>query len=198
MKNLPFQAWLAHENRNAHALLDIEDIFVLAAVRGFFFFLGVPMEVEDVNPVKGLHQALAHAAKGRVIQKGMVGDDANHAFFHLVHLPLGKAYELDVIVLEPFGIFFAQGLAVNLLVRVYQAGNPFALVQRMAFIGRIAGDYQNRFILDILRQFHLFGERRKKKVELGFNGLQGVGQVDLQALLGLHVEAFIKEILGQL
>ena len=95
------------EQADGHALLDIKHVLVGRAVGGGFLFLGVAVQVENVDFVKRRQQALAHTAKGGVVQVGVVGNHRHHALAVLGHLPLGKAQELDVVVLQPLGISFA-------------------------------------------------------------------------------------------
>ena len=40
----------------------------------------------------------------------MVGDDPDNAFLNRIHLELGEADELDVVVVEPFRIALAKRL----------------------------------------------------------------------------------------
>ena len=64
------------EDTDGYTLLDIEYILILVAVRGNLFFLGIAVQVEDVNIGESFHQRPAHTAEGRVIQIGMVSDKA--------------------------------------------------------------------------------------------------------------------------
>src|ERR1039457_1124630 len=98
---------------DCHALLDVENILVrIAGVRIGFLFLGVAMQVEDINLIKSLHEILPHAAKGRIIQVAMIGDEGQHALSGLVNAPLRPAEKFYVIILQPFGIPFTERLAI--------------------------------------------------------------------------------------
>ena len=124
------------------------------------------MQVEEVDFVKGLEQALAHAAERGVIQVAMIGDHRHDAAPGLVNLPLGKAQELDVIILKP-EFFLPERLAVHGVVtlRAVQVGfeqflRPVVLIGRDARIGRVAQDDQNRLVLlDFGGVMALLGER---------------------------------------
>ena len=88
----------------------------------------------------------------------MICDKAQDSFATLLDLPLGKANELDVIILKPLGVFLAERLAIDLLVIFYKltdesqetAANGFVFeldfldfprsVCGVAGIGRIAKD----------------------------------------------------------
>ena len=67
-----------------------------------------------------MHQALAHAAKGGVVQIAVIGDHAHHPAPGLFDLPLGEAQELHIVILQPLRVSFAQRLAIHLLVIVDQ------------------------------------------------------------------------------
>ena len=44
-----------NKNTNAHTLLDIKHIFIFTAIRRGFFFLGIAMQVVDINIGKRAH-----------------------------------------------------------------------------------------------------------------------------------------------
>ncbi|HPL69495.1 MAG TPA: hypothetical protein PLR56_04840, partial [Brevefilum sp.] len=93
----------------------------------------------------------------------MVGDHRHDALAGFVDLPLGKAQELDVIILQPFWIFLTQRFAVHRVIALravnigfQQLLRPCILVRRNAGIGRVAHDHQDRLALYLARQpaFH--------------------------------------------
>ena len=86
------------------SLLDVKDVFVFAAIRIGLFLIGIAMQIEHIDFVKGMHQALTHATEGGIIQIPMIGDHAYNALARLVYLPLGKTKELYIIVLQPFWV----------------------------------------------------------------------------------------------
>ena len=107
-----FLVALLHEKSNGHPLANVEYILVRCAVRAALFFEGIAVQVKDIDGVKGLHQALAHAAECGVVEIAVVGDHSHHAASVLFYLPLGKAQELYVIILKTFGIFGSSGICV--------------------------------------------------------------------------------------
>ena len=62
-----------------------------AAVGRRLLLLAVAVQVEDVDVVEGLHQALAHAAEGRVVQVAVVGDEGQDAVAGLLDAPLRRS-----------------------------------------------------------------------------------------------------------
>lgn len=52
------------KNIDAHALHDVEHVLVLAAVRAGLLLAGVAVQVQYVDLVEGVHEALAHLAVG--------------------------------------------------------------------------------------------------------------------------------------
>jgi len=93
-----------HEKGNRYPLADIEHILVGSAVGAGLLLQGIAVQVEDVNGVKGLHQALAHASKGGIVQIAVIRNHPHDAASGLFDLPLGKAQELDIIVLKAFRV----------------------------------------------------------------------------------------------
>ena len=156
------------------------------------------MQVEHVQLIEGLHQRLSHAPKRGVVQKGMVGDDAHHAFLHLFHLLLGEADELDVVVLQPLEVSFTQRLAVHGLIGVDLLRDPGAGVLGVAGVGRVAGNDQDGTVLDVLRGFDFPRQGGQEPVGLRRDGFQGVRQVDAQPLVGLHRVTPVVQELRQL
>ena len=108
------------EKSDCHALTDVEDVFIWAAVRSRLFFQRIAVQVEDIDVVESVHQALAHAAKGGVVEVAVVGDHTDDAPPGLLNFPLGKTEEFDVVVLKPFRIFLTQRLAIYLFVSADQ------------------------------------------------------------------------------
>ena len=53
----------------------------------------------------------------------------------------------------------------------------------MAGIGRIAGNDQNRLLLDLLRRLDLGADGRKQKIRLRLDRFQRVGQKNLKTLV---------------
>ena len=143
------------EQADGDALLDVEHVVVLAAVGCAFLLLGVAVQVKHVNLVKRLHQAVAHTAKGRVVQPAVVGDEAEHALPGALDPPLGKADEFDVVVAQPFSLRRFLQLWEAAFVVVDQFGNPGALVGGMPGIRRVAEHHHHR-----LRALHVIGAGR--------------------------------------
>lgn len=44
------------EERDCNALLNVEDILIVAAIRGLFLLLGAAVQIKDVNLIECLHQ----------------------------------------------------------------------------------------------------------------------------------------------
>ena len=101
------------EQPDRHPLLDVEHVLIFAAVRGALLLLGVAVQVEQEYTREGIDQTFAHAAKGRVVQVAVVGDKANHAVAGAVDRPLREAEKFYVVVIQPLGVAFLQGLAVD-------------------------------------------------------------------------------------
>src|ERR1017187_5638714 len=136
-----------YKDANSHALLDVENILVrLAAAGNGLLFLGIAVQVEDINLVKGLHEILPHAAKGRIIEIAVVGDEGQHALSGLVNAPLAPAEEFNVIILQPFGIPFTERLPVAEIIIADELGNPFAGVSTVTGIWRIAKDDEDGLV----------------------------------------------------
>jgi len=104
---------ILHKQRNRHTLADVEDVFVWAAVGRRLALQTVAVQIQNVDFIKRLEQALAHAAKGGVIQVAVIGDHRHDATPRLVYLPLRKAQKLYVVILQPFGVLLAERLAIH-------------------------------------------------------------------------------------
>ncbi len=74
------------------------------------------MQIQHVDVIEGLHETLAHSSKGRVIEIAVIGNEGEDAVASACNPPLGKADELHVVVVEPFGVALAKRLAVHLKV----------------------------------------------------------------------------------
>jgi len=144
------------------------------------------VQVEEVNVAESGHQLLAHPAKGGVVQIPVIGDEGQHAFAGLGDAPLPEADELHIIVLQPLGIALAERLAVHEVVIADEVADPVAAVAAVPAVGRVAEHDHDRlgalnglggagFLADEAGQ----AERGLLWLDLG---LQGVGQVDAQAL----------------
>ena len=194
----------AHKQANGHALLDVEHVVVLAAAGRFFFLFAVAVQVEQVDVVKALHQALAHAAKGGVVQVAVVGDKGQHAVAGALDAPLRKADELDVVVVEPFGVALGKFLAIHRKVvargaaalaavhAAQQVGNPLAGIGRMPRIRRVAQHHHDRRVaLDVAGRARFFGQPLGEQRQAGefVRFFERVGQKNAQALVAGKVVA---------
>ncbi|OQA19789.1 MAG: hypothetical protein BWY63_01651 [Chloroflexi bacterium ADurb.Bin360] len=188
------------EQTNRHALHDIEDVLIRAAVRRSFLLTGAAMQVEDVDCGEGLHQTLAHPPEGGVVQVAVVADVGQDAAAALLDTPLTEADELDVIVLQPFGVAFTQWLAVYFVVATHfgsvgqlafeQPVNPRAFVGRMSGIGRVADDdHDGQVALDLIRRRTLVRQKLREQRQAGVfvRPFEGVGEVDADALVAAKV-----------
>ena len=131
----------------------------------------------------------------------MVGNDADHAFLHLFHLPLSEADELYVVVLQPLGVSLAQRFDRPPVLYVsIKPGDPGAGVLGMAGVGRITRNHQDGLmsLTAWAASFTSCDSSGTRKFSLRFYGFQGVGQVDVQPLAGLHRVALVSQELRQL
>ena len=113
-------------------MANIKDVLIGTAIRTTLFLQRIAVEIKNIYVVEGAHEALAHSGKGGVFQVAVIGDHAYDTLPSLLNLPLGKTKKLYVIVLQPFRIFLAEGLAIHLLVILNQPPYPVTLVARMA------------------------------------------------------------------
>ena len=60
---------------DCHALLDVEDVLVGRALGGDLLLLGVSMQIQHPDPIKGLQKVPAHTPEGRVVEIAVVGDE---------------------------------------------------------------------------------------------------------------------------
>jgi hypothetical protein len=118
---------VADGNQDGDPLLDVEQVFVGAAVGGALFASRVAVQVHDIQPLEGAQQARPHPAKGRVVQIGVVGDERHDALPRALNPPLGEANELHIVVLQPLGVLLLQRLPVHLLVGFDAFANPSGL-----------------------------------------------------------------------
>lgn len=90
-------AGLLDEDADAHTLLDVEDVLVLAAVWRRLLLLGVAVQVEEVDVGKALHQTAAHSTKDGIVEVTMVGDKGEDTAPGSVYTPLPKSDEFHVV-----------------------------------------------------------------------------------------------------
>ena len=60
------------------------------------------MQIKNIDVIKALQQAAAHAAESRIIQVAVTGDKGQDAMTCLFNMPLRKAYEFYIVVTQPF------------------------------------------------------------------------------------------------
>jgi len=106
---------ISHEQSDGNALPNIKHILVFTAIGRGFLFQAVTVQIENIDLVKGFHQTLTHAAKGRIIQVTVIGDHSHNTVTRLLDFPLGEAQKFDVIILQPFRIFFTEWLVVHFI-----------------------------------------------------------------------------------
>src|SRR5487761_1339365 len=128
-------AVLLHGQDDSHALLNIKNIFILSAIRGFFFLLRIAVQVVYVNLAEALHEALAHATEGRIIEIAVIGDETKDAVTGSINPPLREANEFDVIILEPLGVFLTEGRTVYDLVILDQIAYESLFLDRLSCLG---------------------------------------------------------------
>ena len=104
---------LLHEKGDADALLDVEDILILVALRRHFFFLAVAVQIQHVNFAETLQEGLPHAAEGGVIQPAVVGDERQNSLTVVLDTPLAEADEFDVVIHQPTSATFIDGSSIH-------------------------------------------------------------------------------------
>ena len=188
------------EQADGHPLLDVEYVLVLAPVRRAFLLLRIAVQVQQVNLVEALHQALAHPAEGRVVEIAVVGDEAQHALARALDPPLGEAEELDVIVVQPFRVPFAERFAVHPEIAAglvgavpasQQPGDPCAPVGGVPGIGWVAEHHHHRLLaLHGVRPRRFAGDltREQRPRTLLVRLLQRVGEEDPESPALRHGE----------
>ena len=133
---------MLHEQADGDTLLDVEDVFVFAAVGRALPLLGVAMQVEDVYFVEVVHEASPHPAEGWGVQIAMVGNEAEDTFAGAFDAPLREADEFDVIVVQPLWVALSEWFAVDVEVAT---GSCFTVVAAeeacdpLSFVGRVSG-----------------------------------------------------------
>jgi len=103
-----------HENADSDALLDVEHVLVLRTVRAALLLLAVAVQIEYVNVIERLHQALTHASEGRIVEITVIGYEREHAISGLLDSPLREPDELHVVIVEPFRIALAKRFSIDL------------------------------------------------------------------------------------
>ena len=156
------------------------------------------MQINEVNFIESLHEALAHAAEGGVVEVAVIGDEGEDALAGLVDAPLRPADEFHVVVLQPLGVALAERLAVAHVVIADEFPDPRAFVRAVAGVGRVAEDDEDGFVLFDLEGGVRLVREHAQRAEL--RGLfleifEGVGQEDIDALalLRLVAEALAEE-----
>lgn len=111
------------------------------------------MQVENIHLVECIHQALPHAPESGVVQIAVIGNHADNTCSGHVDFPLGKTDKFDIIILQPFWIFFSKWLPIYLIVAfntievfLQKFFGPIVLIFRMSAVGWIAKDNQNGFL----------------------------------------------------
>src|ERR1019366_4920424 len=182
-----------HEDADDYSFSNIENILVrLVRARNSLLFLSVTMQVEQVNVIKRLHEALTHTAESWAVEIAVAGDEREYALAGLLDAPLRPAEKLHVIVLQPLRIPFTERLPVAEVVIADEFGDPFASVRAMAGVRRIAQhDEDGLVLLDLVGRIGLVAQRAQWAELLGgvFQVLQRVREKDVQALVGLRFVA---------
>ena len=92
-------AWFFHQQTDGYSLLNVKDIFVFTAIWSNLFLLGVAVQVKNINISKSVHQRLAHAAEGGVIQVGVISDKAQDTLPGALYPPLPEGKEFHIVIL---------------------------------------------------------------------------------------------------
>ena len=92
---------LAVTNEPGSALASAAEVVLPLAAGSDLVRLSAAVQVEETNPRKNPHQLLPHQAERGVVEITAVGNEANQASARLLHVPLGQANELDVVVMQP-------------------------------------------------------------------------------------------------
>src|SRR6266496_5704110 len=105
-----------HKDADSYSLLNIKNVLIICSIRRLLVFLTITMQIKDINLIKALHKALAHASECGIIQIAMIGNEGKDAITSAFDTPLGKANKLDIVVVQPFGVSLSERLTVNLKV----------------------------------------------------------------------------------
>ena len=130
--------------------------------------LRVAVQIEDVNLVEGLEQVPAHSAERGVVEEAVridVGDDPASVGVFL-HVVLGEADELHVVVVEPLGIALGEpGLAAGLFfVILHGVHDPLALVLALTAVRRVSeNDHDRPVAFYLVRLARLVAENEVEK-----------------------------------
>jgi len=81
-------------------LLDIEYILILDIAGGLLSPSGAAVQIQDVNAGETSEQILSHPPVGQPIQIGVVGNKPQYSEASLFYTPLGKANELDIVIIK--------------------------------------------------------------------------------------------------
>src|SRR6266487_484842 len=103
-----------YEYPDSNTLLYIKNVLILCPIRCSFFFLCIAVQINYINIIETLHQALAHPAKGRVIQVAVISNKSEDTIACLFDAPLSKADKFHIVIIKPFRIAFSQRLTINL------------------------------------------------------------------------------------
>ncbi len=192
------RALLLHKQSDGNALLYVEDVFILGAIRSLLLLQRVAVQVKYMDLIERSHKRLPHAAESRIVEVAVVRNESENAFTDLIYLPLCKSYKLDIIVLQPLRILFAQRLPIYFLVRLDLPGNPSSLVRRVAGVWRVSENHQYRLVLlypacklRFLRE--RFYSRYSSLGEVLH--LQRIGEIEIEPLVTVQfVSEFFQEV----
>ncbi len=189
------------EDAYCDALLDVEHVLVLRPVRRGLLLFCVAVEIQHVNIVEGIHEALAHPAERRVVEVTVVADKRKDTVARAFDAPLREPDELHVIVVQPFRIALAQRFAVHFKITgrssigrtvrpAEEIGNPPAVIDRVSRIGRVAQYHHDGVVgLDLTRRVGFLGDDigEQRQVAQLERFLERIGQVDAQPFAGMEL-----------
>ena len=150
-----------------------------------------------MNLVEGLHEALTHSAKRRVVKVGVIRDQAHDAVSSRLDALLSDSDELDVVVLKPVPSF-AKVLPIHHLVWLDQGTGLRRHVDRKAGVRRVPEYHHDRQLaLHFTGAVGLLGEPAAEEGELAVLALvcllKRVREVHAQALALFDVVAGLFE-----
>ena len=106
----PYFPLLFHRENNRHALLNIEDVFIGAAIGRSFFFLGVAVQIKHVKRGKGVEKTLMEGrawARQYQDRQCIAKIQRTYARFHTVRGDLSAA---RVALAEAIDLFERLGM----------------------------------------------------------------------------------------
>ena len=135
-----FRFWRQlHKQRDRHPHGDVEHVVILGAVRRALLLLGRTMQVQHVNLIERLQQALPHPAVRQPVQIYVIRDEPDDARAGPFDAVMGPAQELDEVVVQVELLLVEPALVI-----VQKAEDILvAVLAAKVRVGRIAQHHQH-------------------------------------------------------